>query len=290
VYADSVYVIGDRHSECQDYALAGDAARGPDPSPAVVPAPARLPIAIVCDGCSSSPSSDVGARALAWSAMHELRACPSSLDDHQGLVARALERAEGVLARLGLPNCALHATLGIASVADGRYRASLFGDGTIAVERRDGSIELSTVEYEASCPLYPAYGRATPQAERVRTLAGNAKRVTRTTIERSSGSVTATSIAVSTYDVETCTGEASDVAYVSVASDGLTSFNLGGTRDSAAGGRVDVARVAAEIFAYRVPTGAFVRRRAARFLRDARKRGWEHADDVSVASIWLGDA
>ena len=53
---DAHFVMGRGHSVCQDYALA--TARS----------------AVVCDGCSSSRASDVGARVIALAAIRELRA------------------------------------------------------------------------------------------------------------------------------------------------------------------------------------------------------------------------
>ena len=56
--ADAYFAIGRTHDVCQDYALASDD----------VP----KTWALVSDGCSSSPASDIGARLLGRAAAHAL--------------------------------------------------------------------------------------------------------------------------------------------------------------------------------------------------------------------------
>src|SRR3954469_11076065 len=56
--ADHAFFIGNTHTVCQDYAMSGVTEDGA--------------YAIVCDGCSSSPEVDFGARALALSAKRTL--------------------------------------------------------------------------------------------------------------------------------------------------------------------------------------------------------------------------
>ena len=51
---DAFFSIGKTHMVCQDYARSGTTRAG-------------HPYAIVCDGCSSSPDTDLGSRFLAMS-------------------------------------------------------------------------------------------------------------------------------------------------------------------------------------------------------------------------------
>ena len=53
--ADAFFSIGKTHMVCEDYARAGTQQNG-------------LPYALVCDGCSSSPDTDIGARLLGMAA------------------------------------------------------------------------------------------------------------------------------------------------------------------------------------------------------------------------------
>ena len=55
---DWYFTIAKQHVVCEDYALTGW-----EP----------VPYTIVCDGCSSSEHTDVGARVLAWSAKKALQ-------------------------------------------------------------------------------------------------------------------------------------------------------------------------------------------------------------------------
>ncbi|MCA9708502.1 MAG: hypothetical protein KDK70_21815, partial [Myxococcales bacterium] len=59
MYVDAWFAIGDTHVVCEDFACAGHTEAGAG-------------FAVVCDGCSSSPQTDVGARLLAAAARVEL--------------------------------------------------------------------------------------------------------------------------------------------------------------------------------------------------------------------------
>ena len=138
--ADAHYLIGDGHAVCQDYALANGS------------------VAVVADGCSSSPGSDVGARLLARLALRSL--CSEKI----------LRRASTMARALALPPTALDATL-LAITADGRGADVVaYGDGVVAARARNGGLEIHHLRYPSGAPAYLSYGLDPCRLRRYREL------------------------------------------------------------------------------------------------------------------------
>ncbi len=140
--SDCHFWIGNTHDICQDYAAAGrrESAAG------------AFPFAVISDGCSSSPKTDWGARILVdaaekWLERYAIVSPMETLAFDIMLPAR--ERAKA----LGLPIPALDATLLIATPELVRC----FGDGTIAMLRKDGSMDVTSIAYPSGAPLYLNY-------------------------------------------------------------------------------------------------------------------------------------
>lgn len=228
--ASAAYAIGSSHTVCQDYARAGSDR------------------ALLSDGCSGSPDTDIGARLLVTAALQE-----PTLDG--GLPARAAQTARGWAALQGLavpdrtPGC-LDATLLLAWRDGDHLRALIAGDGAVAVRYRSGETACHRIDHGPT-PPYPIYHH---QPARLAHLAAPSAPV-------------CFSVPVSEVDL------------LAVLSDGVFTF-------TGPAGPVPAAEIAAELLAVRAPVGDFFTRRLRRFrTRTCAARGWSHSDDLSIAGV-----
>jgi hypothetical protein len=250
--SDCTFWIGKTHPVCQDYALAG-AGQG-------------TAYAIVCDGCSSSPHTDIGARLLA-------KTTEELLPDYDAL--EALTRAASCAELLGLPLTCLDATLLTVSASEGTFTARCYGDGVVALGHLDGTWEAFVVTYAANYPRYPSYLLDSARAAQWVAQPGNAKQIEHWQ-GTSDGSVTCEST-ISDREYETYTGSSADVQFVAVLSDGVQSFTEAAVPD-----------VLAALLAFKNHAGQFAQRRTQAFLKGCVKTGWQSHDDVSLGVVWLG--
>ncbi|MBL8251059.1 MAG: protein phosphatase 2C domain-containing protein [Candidatus Competibacter sp.] len=146
---DAYYLIGKLHAYCQDYVI-----QGWKPFPHV----------ILCDGCSSSPNSDVGARVLALNARMELprfaripREGAGLADQHWALGREIIRRAAGQVQQLALNPEALDATLLVAWCDGATVRMHCYGDGCIVTRDAGDELAVIEVEYAENAPYYLTY-------------------------------------------------------------------------------------------------------------------------------------
>ncbi len=259
--ADCAFWIGSTHRVCQDYALtvlAEGAAH-----------------AVLADGCSGSPNTDIGARLLAKSAERLLPAC-------DGAIERAADCAEW----LSLPQTCLDATLLTVTAADGTFTARCHGDGVVALGRHDGTVEAFVVSFAASYPRYLSYTLDAARLERWREQPANAKTVERWLLGTDSPPETQPS----ERESEQWTGSLADCRFVAVLSDGVQSFTQSVTTDTSRTTQpVPVADVLELLLAFKGGQGQFVQRRVRAFQKECAARGWTHADDVSLAAVWTNE-
>ncbi len=257
--ADCAFWIGSTHRVCQDYAVSGHTQAAAH--------------AVLADGCSGSPDTDIGARLLAKSAQHRLPLC-----------AGAIENAANCAGALGLPPACLDATLLTLTAADGTFTARCWGDGVVALGRHDGTVEAFVVSFAASYPHYLSY---TLDADRRRlwlAQPGNAKTVTRWLL----GTDSLPETQPGERDCEQWTGSLADCRFVAVLSDGVQSFTQSVATDTSRTTQaVPVADVLPLLLAFKGGQGQFVQRRVRAFQRECAARGWTHADDISLAVVWL---
>ena len=112
---DSYYAIGKSHTVCQDVARHGGD---------------RSPFIIVCDGCSGSPQTELGAAVLAQTISTLLQ--PPILSAHRRVQAfgpPAIFAAAYSCDSLRVPRAALDATLMLAIQTDTHVQAAIWGDG-----------------------------------------------------------------------------------------------------------------------------------------------------------------
>jgi len=273
--ADSAFVIGATHAVCQDYVVAGN------PSTAT-------PYIILSDGCSSSPDTDIGARLLVKSAEWILNR--KSVKDIRELHAAAAVRALDLVDSVGLTPQAVDATLLTAHVQGNELVLACSGDGVILVQDWSGVIEAYSVSYPSGYPRYPAY---TQQPDRLAALVccGEPQKE----IKYFRGELNQTTLRLadtgsSRERTEVFSFNARSYRYAALLSDGVHSFcATAGSQSSRSARPICFPALARELVSFKNVRGAFAGRRLKRFLKDSTLNGWQHADDLALGAIYLGD-
>lgn len=259
--ADCFFRMGSTHSVCQDYA-ATDVSTG------------GVCVA-VSDGCSSAPDTDFGARFMVRAALME----PEHLYASEILTAACRMRVAARLQR-----SSLQATLLVASCFDEFVRVCRAGDGVVVWRDRDGTVSYEQVAYDNNTPAYLSYGLNDEDTKQF--LASVPGRTV------SSGTRTPDGYWWIKEDVrepaalswEVRNLRVSDVDLVLLFSDGIESFQ------ASDGSVVPVETILDELLSIKNFKGQFLARRCSSYLaRTCGPRGWKHADDFSVAGIYLGE-
>lgn len=287
--SDSAFLIGATHAVCQDYAVAGiGSTNGADAAPDFK----SRPYVILSDGCSSSPDTDIGARLLVKAAEQVLHAAGQPPEfDPAALHREAARRALVWARRAGLRAEAIDATLLTAHVCGDTLVVGCSGDGVVCFESRAGTLDVYVISYASGYPVYPAY---THQPERLRALADmtragdkEVKRFRRASVAEplrlesttQGGSLT-----------EVFAVKAANYRFAALLSDGVHSFYVAQqTPTSKRVEAVSLDTVLGELIAFKSVRGLFVGRRVRRFVKDCEAKGWQHADDLALGALHLGD-
>lgn len=276
--SDCAFALGKTHRVCQDYAIAGTRHQGMADGGAFV---------LLADGCSSSPDSDIGARLLVKAAQCGWpgpSAAPAEWDAyHDAAIHRAACAAQVLDLR---PDC-LDATLLTITAAGEAFAACCYGDGVVALGRRDGRLEVHAVSYAASCPNYPSYRLDSGRRSQWEAQPGNEKRVTRWMLT-ADGGITEETTCPSRRDCELWTGTADEYRFAAVLSDGIQSFTETGETDTSRTPHpVPLSEVLPPLLAFKGSRGQFVQRRVTAFFKGCGARRRQHADDFSLGVVWL---
>ncbi len=159
---DSFYRIGSTHDVCQDYALAVQHRRDE--------ASATRTLAIVGDGCSGEPHTDIGSRLVLHGTANQWTQVDALLDLEGWVERKSIEVSYGVsVARaaclhVGVPACGVTATTVLIehhAEAPREVRGAIFGDGAISLRTVDGRLIVVEVvppsTETGSMPAYPTY-------------------------------------------------------------------------------------------------------------------------------------
>lgn len=273
---DHFFTIGSTHTVCQDYARSG--------------IDSNNAVAIVADGCSSSPDTDVGARILALEAMPWAK-----LEHDLGDLQNMLHVCDGA-ARI-LPfmrkEC-LDATLLVAQVGAVHIQVVVWGDGFFVIRRLDGTIVVRRVSFldkndePSAHPVYPAYFANPKRLESV--LEHSPTRMVTTWVIYPDGEVDH-NVHLENVEEKPAYIWRGFTAYydlVALMSDGAESFYR--STESSTWKRtetVDHLDVIKRIMAFKGMKGSFVQRRVRRVLKDLAAERISHADDFSMAAIHI---
>jgi serine/threonine protein phosphatase PrpC len=278
--ADSAFVIGKSHAVCQDYAIAGSM-RNPDGD--------LVSYAIVADGCSSSPDTDIGARLLAKAAERLIHGRPhTDALKSERFYEQAAQRALDLARLTGLGSAAVDATLLAVYARGDRFIAACYGDGTIVLKSRAGEIDAYSITFAGNCPRYPSLALQPARLNAFQALEDNAKEVAHCRITPSGNKLFAQE-RTSAAAVEVVSGPIAEFEYALVMTDGIGSVVELITEET--GQRVepvDLTTVVHALSDFKTPTGAFVQRRLSRFCDQCHKQNRRNADDIAVAAIYLG--
>lgn len=263
-YADSAFAIGSAHGVCEDYARAAVGPTGP--------------YAIVCDGCSGSPDTDVGARLIALMAERRLRADEPITSTILATTAwlGLVEIEPASPHHWGKPN-AFDTTLLIARLSGGQPIVEMWGDGAMAYRTRGGEVRGTRIHAKEGMPPYLSYAWSKARLAGYLELVG--ARCNRYSGDLDGGFEWTCGEGVEAYVISPAQG----AEVVAVFSDGVESF-----RDSA-GVAIPAATMIRELLAFKTLRGCFVTRRFFACERAWKDRGWTHADDLAMAAIYLGD-
>jgi len=272
VNSDSAFTIGNNHLICEDYAITDS--------------DEDSQYTVVCDGCSSSSMTDVGARLVAHSALKALRekdiVNKREIDNYLAELAFYLIGLSKDKIFCELPDTCFDATvLAIKSSGKGANVIAI-GDGVIAYKLKGGlSIEIKNIEYPNGYPRYLSY-----RLDRYRELEFlNTEpfyRLHEHTLGPHYRGYKCTDMPVEEEYYYLDLSDR-DLEWVAVFSDGVHSFRDGD------GGSLYYAEIVRALTEFKNYTGEFVTRRLNKFKKMCIKKGWTHYDDVSMAAIFLGD-
>lgn len=272
---DSYFYIGKSHKQCQDYALASSLD--------------SQPFIIISDGCSGSENTDFGSRLLVKSAELELQQIlldPGKPRDPLLLLLSIFTRAVEAFGSIpGLQYTCLDATLLLAYKNQDKITVICSGDGVVAAVKKDGSMLVKTISYADNAPIYLNYLQDAKRKEELLKTYNCEK-----TITTYDGLKNIVSSEVSANEIETFEFSVKDYATISLFSDGVESFSrqvqTATSKQYCAEHVVDVVE---ELVNYKGYVGNFVQRRCQKFLKECSEAGTIHADDLSAATIWLGE-
>lgn len=269
---DCTYHIGHDHTVCEDYAIAGNIDN-------------RITYAIVCDGCSASPDVDFGARVLAMAARETLSyklaiedglfegMNPNLSGERFGQVT--IIKAQEVCRTLKhLHPQALDATCLVLFVQNYQATVMIFGDGVFVHRMKNGTNAVH-IHLTSGAPDYLSYGLDKKRRAAYDLMAGNKKEIDIKLGTQYLGFKTD----CKPFEPYTITVPVEEGDVLSVVSDGINSFRR---PDNSA---IDWGDLVNEFTAYKNFNGQFVQRRINAFKRHCIKEGWQHLDDISVASI-----
>ena len=275
---DSFFTKGDTHKVCQDYAISGEIG--------------DCVYAIVCDGCSSSAKVDIGARLLAEIFVKsisfiDVRNVENGwenrvYDDIRQWVAFRVGQAKDLI---GLEQSAFDATLLAAVYVKSQGKVLIFqwGDGVVTKGFYNGMTETGEkiglriakdwIVYDQNAPNYFSYTVWPERGKLYRECFPEQK--AQLHIHRGVPNEEGSYIS---YDrgLRMTVESASDLRWIHLSSDGIDSF-----QDSNEN-RIDVAD---EFTSFKNLEGEFVQRRMNRLLKEIKKQGASHYDDLGVAAI-----
>ena len=140
LHTGSHYIMGATHTECQDFTLHGK-------SP--------MPHIIVCDGCSASLGSHVGARILAKTAQYLLQ--QNSILNYYDFGEYVIQKGQRIVSKMGLLDCVLDSTLLVGFVQDNVMTVYIYGDGCVLYQKVTGEIGIINIEFADNAPYYLTY-------------------------------------------------------------------------------------------------------------------------------------
>jgi hypothetical protein len=265
--ADHHFEIGKDHTVCEDYAASAAAE--------------TCAYAIVCDGCSSSPDVDFGARALALSAKRTLLNIGGGDMQYDLFGKVTIRNLEHIGDTIPLNPKALDATLLVAFVKDKNFKVHLFGDG-VFFHKTATTLRIVHVDFESNKPAYLSYYLDKLRLKEYEDTVLESKHVLDISLYLN-GDAGKDAIEVENYikpfEPVTFEGLVEPGDILGVMSDGVNSFRKGD------GSELGWAGIVQEMIDFKTTEGVFVNRRISAMKRKQAKDLITHGDDISMAAI-----
>lgn len=269
--ADHAFFIGNTHTVCQDYAMSDVVEGGA--------------YAILCDGCSSSPDVDFGARALAFSAKRTLT--KGGTDFTPELFGQVtIDNLRDIGKMFTIHPQALDATLLVAWIKDKQFKVHMFGDG-VFFHKTSTTLRIVHVDYEPNgegkvCPAYLSYYLEDDRKRNYDNANKVSKHIRDVSLYLAGGDRDAIEVEdyIKPFDPVSFSGIVDNDDVIGICSDGINTFKKGD------GTPIDWATQIREFIDFKTTTGVFVQRHLG-FLT---KKTWKknlitHDDDISMATI-----
>jgi len=287
---DSYYGIGDKHQVCQDYALHGS-----------IPG---MEYAIVADGCSGAPFSEIGAQILCHAAKYQIALSYSTglfKECSAGTLSSILgnsifKRICEISTSYPISRKALEATLFIAVKTEDAKFVFGWGDGVVIYQYKDESglhKIVCDIDYPANAPFYLA---CNPEEylKNLQSRGYDDPKVLYTQYHiEDDGSF---SSEIKNYPVdkpyswksmapymseEGGLTEEVDIVSISVCTDGIKSFQ------DEKKSPIQLMEMLPEVVGYKTTDGEFVKKRMFFLKRKAKKNNWLHSDDLGCGTIFF---
>lgn len=275
--ADHHFVIGQDHitagKPCQDHALSFVSAQA-----------AGIAIA---DGCSSAGETDMGARVLTFGTIAAMKeshkeACSDHAIFSQVIARKGREALLSARNSFGLVREDTLATCAYAYCGEEGGLATLYGDGVLAFQYRDGTISMFRFDWADNTPFYPAYAGDSDESFALSHGGDNVLALTEEwwNFVPEEGFVPQSEIKRSLREgVRGITrlfagSEFEKLESIAVFTDGVTRID-----------GIDWKDAVQALLSFRNMTGVFVKRRMNSVLREMRKLGKGPLDDIAYAVI-----
>lgn len=235
-----------------------------------------FPFLIICDGCSASQHTDVGARILALTAQRLIQENPSLLENYTLFGKTLIHRAAHIIQTMELEQQALDATLLIIYPADTHFQVIVYGDGCILFKDKTGLPGYIDINFTHNAPYYLSY-LLDEDRQSAYKQANSCPLVLNSSITGSSPNLPYQHVLVFSFPFN-------QFSNVGIASDGVGQFF-----DFQESSRIPLNEVAHKLLDYKNINGDYVKRRTKRVLDTYAKQAVYPADDLSIAMFTVHD-
>lgn len=271
IKVDAYFTNGNVHKTCQDYALYGN-----DP----------IPYVIICDGCSSSRYTDVGARLIALSAKKILIEMINNDIGHEFFIqvfeVHMLIEMSLILKILEIDKECMDSTLIVSFIRYGTIFTFCFGDGQRLINYKSMGYHLVTISYEGNAPYYLSYQMDVNKGrDKIFKEYAKAKKFeTRNEEIIINGVIENQKTMYNEFIIDKIPIEG--IKSYCIMSDGTESFVNRETGD-----RVDHRQISDLFTCFKNTNGEFIKRRVRRAIDDLAKENIYNTDDISVAGFYF---
>jgi hypothetical protein len=272
--SDATFRIGSSHVVCEDYARAGVSMDG-------------NPVAVVSDGCSSSPDTDCGARILVMEIFKAIQELDIEALSYENLYKYSVENARLNAYKMNLDGKCLDATILMLLATPRKIISTCWGDGVIVQRFTSGTIHARIISYPNGFPSYPSY-LLEPSREYNRKLMNEVNK--RTIILSPNGKININNIHTDDVPLDiTLTyfenHNNDPLVAMAIFSDGVLSFSKTVDEETSKTKKpVDIVELLPKLMAFS-GKGEFTRRRLNGLMR--KEPELSHYDDISMGAIIL---